>query len=144
VKTLPSELATRLFPDGAVRDVTLAEILKRPGMTFPDVAPWLPEADTTPADVAQQVEISTKYQGYVDRQQEQVERQKRYETWRLPEDIDYGAVPGLSTEVRQKLAKQRPETLGQAARISGVTPAAMSLLVVHLKRRAGGVIGQTA
>lgn len=143
VKALPSELATRLFPDGAVRDVTLAEILKRPGMSFTDVAYWLPEADTLSADVAQQVEISTKYQGYVDRQQEQVERQKRYETWRLPDDIDYGAVPGLSTEVRQKLAKQRPETLGQAARISGITPAAMSLLVVHLKRRAG-FIGQTA
>ncbi len=142
-KALPSELATRLFPDGTVRDVTLAEILKRPGMSFTDVAYWLPEADTTPADVAQQVEISTKYQGYVDRQQEQVERQKRYETWRLPDDIDYDAVPGLSTEVRQKLAKQRPETLGQAARISGITPAAMSLLVVHLKRRAGA-IGQTA
>ncbi len=142
-KALPSELATRLFPDGGARDITLAEIVKRPGMSFADIAHWIPEAETMTADVAQQVEISTKYQGYVDRQQEQVERQKRYETWRLPEDIDYGAVPGLSTEVRQKLAKQRPETLGQAARISGITPAAMNLLVVHLKRRSG-VLGQTA
>lgn len=142
-KTLPSELGTRLFPDGAVRDLTLAEILKRPGMSFSDVAPWIPEAEAAPLDVAQQVEISIKYQGYVDRQQEQVERQKRYETWRLPDDIDYGTVPGLSTEVRQKLAKQRPETLGQAARISGITPAAVSLLVVHLKRHVGP-IGQTA
>jgi len=140
---LSSEFSMRLFPDGAVRDVTLAEILKRPGMSFADVATWIPDADTLPDDVAQQVEISTKYQGYVDRQQEQVERQKRYETWRMPDDLDYGSVPGLSTEVRQKLAKQRPETLGQAARISGITPAAVSLLLVHLKRRAGP-IGQTA
>jgi tRNA uridine 5-carboxymethylaminomethyl modification enzyme len=86
------------------------------------------------AAVAEQVEIQLKYSGYIDRQREQVARTERYESWRLPPDIDYSAVSGLSNEVRQKLARQRPETIGQAARISGVTPAAISLLLVHLKR----------
>jgi tRNA uridine 5-carboxymethylaminomethyl modification enzyme len=84
--------------------------------------------------VAAQAEIQIKYSGYIDRQREQVARDERHETVRLPEALDYGAVTGLSNEVRQKLDRQRPETLGQAARISGVTPAAISLLLVHLKR----------
>jgi tRNA uridine 5-carboxymethylaminomethyl modification enzyme len=86
------------------------------------------------AAVAEQVEVQIKYSGYIERQREQVARDERYESWRLPPDIDYLAVSGLSNEVRQKLARQRPETVGQAARISGVTPAAISLLLVHLKR----------
>jgi tRNA uridine 5-carboxymethylaminomethyl modification enzyme len=136
-RQMPDDLVARLFPEGGVRDLSLAEILKRPDMGFEDVVSFLDDAQDLPPDVAQQIEISTKYQGYIDRQQEQVERQRGYESTRLPADIDYGAVTGLSTEVRQKLAEHRPETIGQAGRISGITPAAISLLLVHLKRRTG-------
>jgi tRNA uridine 5-carboxymethylaminomethyl modification enzyme len=81
------------------------------------------------------VEIATKYSGYIDRQHLEVARRMAEEETALPPDLDYEAVRGLSIEVRQKLAAHRPETIGQAARISGITPAAVSLLLVHLKRR---------
>ena len=84
--------------------------------------------------VADQVEIALKYEGYIGRQQAEIARQAAQESLRLPGDIDYRRVRGLSIEVQQKLNAHRPETLGQAARISGVTPAAISLLLVHLKR----------
>lgn len=84
--------------------------------------------------MAEQVEIQAKYQGYIARQQEEVDRRESQESAPLPTDLDYGGVHGLSNEVRQTLSRQRPETIGQAARISGVTPAAISLLLVHLKR----------
>jgi tRNA uridine 5-carboxymethylaminomethyl modification enzyme len=84
--------------------------------------------------VAEQVEIAVKYAGYIARQEEEVSRHEAHETTRIPVDLDYDQVRGLSIEVRQKLARQRPETVGQASRISGVTPAAISLLLVHLKR----------
>jgi len=84
--------------------------------------------------VAQQVEISVKYAGYIARQGEEVARHEAHETTRIPAAIDYDCVRGLSIEVRQKLKAQRPETIGQASRISGVTPAAISLLLVYLKR----------
>ena len=83
-----------------------------------------------------QVDVQGKYHGYIDRQREEIERQRRHEDARLPEDLDYAAVRGLSNEVRQRLAEHRPATLGQASRMAGVTPAAVSLLLVHLKRRA--------
>ena len=86
--------------------------------------------------VAEQVEIQAKYHGYIERQREEIERQQRNEHKRLPADLDYRVVKGLSAEVREKLAAVRPETLGQAARIPGVTPAAVSLLLVHLKKTA--------
>lgn len=134
-KSMPPELISRLFPDGNVRDLSLAEMLRRPGWCYADVAVYSDGAGTVPDDVALQVEVTTKYQGYIERQQDQVDRQRRYETTRLPVDMDYADVVGLSTEVRQKLAQHRPETIGQAGRISGVTPAAIALLLVHLKRR---------
>jgi tRNA uridine 5-carboxymethylaminomethyl modification enzyme len=98
----------------------------------------------TPADgaddpqVAEQVEIATKYAGYIARQRDEVARYEAYESTRIPADLDYASVSGLSIEVRQKLAAVQPETVGQAARISGITPAAISLLLVHLKRRFKG------
>ena len=85
--------------------------------------------------VAEQVEISIKYAGYIARQQEEVEKAAHHETTRLPADINYQEVRGLSKEVQAKLSAHRPETLGQASRISGVTPAAISLLMIHVKRR---------
>ncbi|MEK6596061.1 MAG: tRNA uridine-5-carboxymethylaminomethyl(34) synthesis enzyme MnmG, partial [Pseudomonadota bacterium] len=86
------------------------------------------------AKVTEQVEIQAKYHGYIQRQQEEVSRQSQYENTVLPKEIDYGMVKGLSNEVQQKLNLHKPETIGQASRISGVTPAAISLLLVHLKR----------
>jgi tRNA uridine 5-carboxymethylaminomethyl modification enzyme len=84
--------------------------------------------------VIEQIEISVKYAGYIDKQNDEVQRAAQYEHLQLPEDLDYGLVSALSHEVRQKLQRHRPETLGQASRISGVTPAAISLLLIHLKK----------
>ena len=87
-----------------------------------------------PENVIEQVEIQVKYQGYIDRQNEEIDSRRDIETLKLPDDIDYSKVKGLSAEVQQKLNQHQPETLGQASRISGVTPAAVALLMVHLKR----------
>ncbi|MHB1950363.1 MAG: tRNA uridine-5-carboxymethylaminomethyl(34) synthesis enzyme MnmG [Acidiferrobacteraceae bacterium] len=119
------------------RDTSAAELLRRPEVTYdvlmrvPGVGPGLDAPE-----VIQQIEVRAKYAGYIERQQEEIARRARQEGTTLPEDLDYGAVRGLSTEARQKLAAARPATIGQAARIAGVTPAAVSLLLVHLRRRA--------
>jgi tRNA uridine 5-carboxymethylaminomethyl modification enzyme len=119
------------------REASLFELLRRPELGYAELArvPGLVPPDLDPG-VAEQVEVQAKYHGYIERQEEEVARHLRHETLRLPEDLDYAGVRGLSTEVRQKLAAQRPATLGQASRIPGVTPAAVSLLLVHLKRHA--------
>jgi tRNA uridine 5-carboxymethylaminomethyl modification enzyme len=93
------------------------------------------EDDRLPDGVRLQVEVRARYSGYIDRQAEEIERHRRHEELALPEDLDYGAVTGLSTEIRQRLCEHRPATLGIAARIPGVTPAAISLLLVHLRKR---------
>ncbi len=120
------------------REYTLLELLRRPGVRYQDLVslPGMGPGVSDPR-VAAQVEVQAKYAGYIERQQDEIERQRRHEELRLPADMDYGQVQGLSTEVRQKLAEVRPATLGQAARIAGVTPAAISLVLVHLKRRNG-------
>jgi len=127
-----ARLAATRAPTGA----SLAGLLRRPEMSyaalFESVAGIEPVAD---AEVAQQTEIQIKYEGYIARQHEEIERHRRYEDLTLPEDLDYHGVRGLSVEVRHKLDRHRPATLGQAARLSGVTPAAISLLLVHLKRK---------
>ena len=112
--------------------VPLSPTLPHEGGGSPPTAADL--ADQVADQVAEQVEITAKYAGYIDRQQDEIDRQLANENLRLPNDLDYSAVRGLSKEVQIKLAAQRPETLGQAGRISGITPAAMSLLLVHLKR----------
>ena len=109
---------------------SIYDMLRRPEVSYASIAP-LPHA---PVDVAEQVEIQVKYEGYIQRQREEVARRADFETRALPADLDYREVRGLSAEVQQKLDRHRPETIGQAARISGVTPAAISLLLVHLKR----------
>ncbi|HSB49332.1 MAG TPA: FAD-dependent oxidoreductase, partial [Burkholderiales bacterium] len=117
------------------RDYLLVELLRRPDVSYarlmalPGAGPGVEDAQ-----VAEQVEIQAKYQGYIERQREEVSRNEHYENLKLPQDFDYGTLRGLSMEVRQKLARHRPETLGQASRISGVTPAAISVLLVYLKR----------
>jgi tRNA uridine 5-carboxymethylaminomethyl modification enzyme len=118
------------------REASLAELLRRPELGIRQLAGLSDSigAETDP-QVLEQVEIQAKYSGYIDRQQAEIERTRRYDHWRLPDSLDYANVVGLSNEVREKLARQRPETLGQAARLQGVTPAAISLLLVHLKKK---------
>jgi tRNA uridine 5-carboxymethylaminomethyl modification enzyme len=119
------------------REATLHDLLRRPQVGYGDLV--APEDDPVDPLVAEQVEVQAKYHGYIERQRGEIERQRRHEETLLPPDLDYGAVHGLSTEVRQKLAERRPATLGQASRIPGVTPAAVSILLVHLKKHAGGL-----
>jgi tRNA uridine 5-carboxymethylaminomethyl modification enzyme len=127
------------------RDQTALELLRRPGVGYADVielagpADWAAQDDRLPAQVALQLEVTAKYAGYIERQQQEVARQLRSEAARVPADLDYSRVPGLSTEVRQRLTEVRPATLGQAARIPGVTPAAISILLVYLKKHASRV-----
>jgi len=109
---------------------SLLELLRRPDVTYATLV----EEPTVDSLVAEQVEIQAKYEGYIERQREEVERHSKLETLALPPEIDYCAVRGLSAEVQQKLNWHRPQTVGQASRISGITPAAISLLLVHLKR----------
>jgi tRNA uridine 5-carboxymethylaminomethyl modification enzyme len=119
------------------REHSLFDLLKRPNVSYAKLM-TLPGAGPAVADaaVAEQLEIQAKYAGYIARQQDEVARNEEHESLRLPADLDYRSVRGLSIEVQQKLNQHRPETVGQASRISGVTPAAISLLLVHLKRRA--------
>lgn len=119
------------------REYRLSDLLKRPELVYSDVAelPGIEGQAVKEADVTEQVQIQAKYQGYINRQQDEIDKLKRHEATLLPEDIDYLQVEGLSNEIRQKLADTRPQTLGQAARISGVTPAAVSILLIHLKKR---------
>ncbi len=137
-KLMSEEDMQARFGQKLERDYTFEELLRRPGLHYRDLTS-LPGAGSCLADdkASEQVEIQIKYQGYIERQRDEVSRQEQFETTRLPADLDYRAVRGLSIEVQQKLNKQRPETLGQAARISGITPAAISLLMVHLKRGFG-------
>jgi len=125
-------------------EASLADILKRPTVTYTALSEAYdsstPQFDMDPnlnQQIQDQVEISIKYAGYIDRQAQEIARQEFNEGFPLPEHLDYSLVRGLSKEVQQKLSEQKPETLGQAARISGVTPAAISLLLVHLKRGIG-------
>ena len=132
---IPMEKQVSTLGQAMEREYSLFDLLRRPNIGFDALKGWLPEAHDVAADVAEQVEISAKYAGYIDRQKTEVERQLSQERLAIPADMDYAAVRGLSREVQQKLTQQRPETVGQAARIQGVTPAAISLLLVHLKRR---------
>jgi tRNA uridine 5-carboxymethylaminomethyl modification enzyme len=109
---------------------SLYELLRRPELNY---AGLVSEPVEDPK-VAEQVETQAKYEGYIERQREEVARRAGFESRALPADLDYREVRGLSAEAQQKLNRHRPETLGQAARVSGITPAAISLLLVHLKR----------
>jgi tRNA uridine 5-carboxymethylaminomethyl modification enzyme len=123
------------------RDFSAFELLLRPEVTYDDLLEvagqpdWSGVDDRLPSQVRIQIEVRAKYAGYIERQQDEIERQQRNEATRLPEDLDYLQVAGLSHEVRQKLGEARPSTVGQASRVPGVTPAAISLLLVHLKKR---------
>ncbi|MAT82781.1 MAG: tRNA uridine-5-carboxymethylaminomethyl(34) synthesis enzyme MnmG [Gammaproteobacteria bacterium] len=118
------------------RETTLATFLKRPAVTLDAIAAVV-DLDEPSAAVRAQVETETKYAGYIQRQDDEIDRVRRHESIRLPEDLDFEVIPGLSSELRQKLQAARPETLARAARIPGMTPAALSLLLVHAQRRGG-------
>jgi tRNA uridine 5-carboxymethylaminomethyl modification enzyme len=142
--------AERVLGKAIDHEYTLFDLLRRPGVTHAELAGleggrWAsPEVsretlgDLAPT-VVEQVEIAAKYAGYIDRQKEEVERAAYYEQLKLPAELDYAQVTALSIEARQKLAQHRPETLGQASRLSGITPATISLLLIHLKK--GGFKG---
>jgi tRNA uridine 5-carboxymethylaminomethyl modification enzyme len=151
--TLPAADAERLVGKALEHEYALSDLLRRPGVGFDAVCeaaliarhPGAVSRETLRAElgaaeadaIIEQAEISIKYAGYIDKQNEEVDRASALENLRLPDDLDYAQVTALSFEVRQKLARHRPETLGQASRISGVTPAAVSLLLVHLKKGRG-------
>lgn len=132
---LPDAELIRVLGKTIEKEYSLHELLRRPDVTYASLMSLL-DAEETVADeqVAEQVEINIKYEGYIERQKQEVARHNHYEMTSLPKDIDYRSVRGLSSEVQQKLNQHKPETIGHAARISGVTPAAISLLLVHLKR----------
>jgi tRNA uridine 5-carboxymethylaminomethyl modification enzyme len=135
-RVVTAQAATAILGKPLEREYSLRDLLRRPEVSYYSLH-GLPGSGTPVSDkaVAEQIEIRTKYDGYIARQREEVARVEAYESMALPHDLDYGAVRGLSVEVQQKLIQQRPATLGLASRISGITPAAISLLLVHLKRR---------
>ncbi len=118
-----------------LKEASLMELLRRPEVDVQRLLPFLEGGDSIDEQVGEQVEIQAKYAGYIIRQQTEIDKALRYDHLRLPETFDYCGVPGLSNEVSQKLKAQRPETLGQASRIPGMTPAAISLLLVYLKKK---------
>jgi len=140
-KITPAEDCIRVLGKAIEHEYNLFELLRRPEVSYsalltlecygrPEISAKI---DMDPA-VVEQLEISAKYQGYIDRQAEEVAKSASYENTALPADLDYGTVAGLSNEVKQKLAQHKPQTIGQASRIQGITPAAISLLLIHLKR----------
>ncbi len=152
-RNLPAAEGERVLGKAIEHEYNLFDLLRRPGVGYASLmsldggrhASAAVSRETLgelAASVVEQVEIGAKYSGYIDRQKDEVERAAHYETLRLPDGLDYGQVPALSIEVRQTLQRHRPQTLGQASRIAGVTPAAISLLMVHLKK--GGLKGAPA
>ena len=139
--TLPAEDAIRVLGKPIEHEYSLFELLRRPDVSYeallslPGARSNEPDFNEMAVQVREQIEIAAKYQGYIDRQTDEIARQHGSENIRFPADMDYHDVHGLSIEVRQKLSTQRPETIGQAGRISGITPAAISLLLVYLKRK---------
>jgi tRNA uridine 5-carboxymethylaminomethyl modification enzyme len=133
---VPNARVERVLGQMLSREQTLADLLRRPEVGYGDVCGlienWQPISD---AAVIEQLEIEARYAGYIDRQRDEIARARRHEDTRIPDDLNYASVRGLSTEVLQILTAHRPLTVGQAARLSGITPAAISLILVHLKRQ---------
>ncbi|ODT37859.1 MAG: tRNA uridine-5-carboxymethylaminomethyl(34) synthesis enzyme MnmG [Lautropia sp. SCN 70-15] len=142
-RSLPPERAIETIGQPIEREHSLADLLRRPDVSYGAIV-TLGGPGAEDPQVAEQVEIQLKYAGYIQRQQAEIARHAHNEQLPLPPDFDYSAVRGLSVEVRQKLSQHRPETVGQAARISGITPAAISLLLVHLKKRRQTATGERA
>ena len=164
---VPAEWAERVLQGPMTRDASAFEMLRRPEVSYDALLElvgkpeWMRDAkvssvaadheaapvafdDRLPAQIRAQVEVRAKYAGYIERQEDEVERQRRNEETRLPDDLDYMQVAGLSHEVRQKLSDARPATIGLAGRLPGMTPAAVSILIVHLKKRGYGARARVA
>jgi tRNA uridine 5-carboxymethylaminomethyl modification enzyme len=139
-RVLDAQKAAALLGAPLERDYSLADLVRRPDLRYASIleATGGSGSGTVDPAVAEQVEIQLKYSGYIARQQAEVERQSQQAHQTIPDDLDYAEVRGLSFEARQRLAQHRPQTVGQASRIQGITPAAVSLLLVHLKRRRAG------
>lgn len=121
--------------------IKVYDLLKRPELGYADIEKIIEKNDALTDEVKEQVEIQVKYEGYIKKAKEQVERMLKMEDKKIPEDIDYDAIPGLATEAREKLKKIRPLSVGQASRISGVNPADISILLVYIEQ---GNIARTA
>ena len=132
-KTVEGDIVNSLVDQAITREYSLKDLVKRPGVNYIDVA-GIKGTVTKDPQVAEQVEIQIKYAGYIGRQADEIARLRRHENTKFPDDFDYQSIEGLSNEVKEKLSKYRPETLARAARIPGVTPAAISLLLVFLKK----------
>lgn len=130
-----AELVEQFWGKPLLKEASLAELLRRPEVDAQRLLSFLEGGDEVSEQVGEQVEIQAKYAGYIVRQQTDIDKTLRYDHLHLPDSLDYNGVPGLSNEVSQKLKAQRPETLGQASRIPGMTPAAISLLLVYLKKK---------
>ncbi|RDH46470.1 tRNA uridine-5-carboxymethylaminomethyl(34) synthesis enzyme MnmG [Zooshikella ganghwensis] len=133
--SVEAELINKVITSPITHEYNLLELLRRPEVGYEHIANLVGEPVSSDGQVAEQVEIQVKYEGYIARQENEIIKLRRHEETRLPADLDYDNIPGLSNEIKQKLITHQPETLGQASRISGVTPAAVSLLIVHLKKR---------
>jgi tRNA uridine 5-carboxymethylaminomethyl modification enzyme len=137
---IPAAWQARVLGDTGTRDALSAfDLLRRPEVSYEDLIELIgplpaSQDDRLAPQIRAQLEVAAKYAGYIERQEEEIARHRRNEETRLPPDLDYSSVAGLSNEVRQKLAQTRPATVGQAARVPGVTPAAVSILLVHLKK----------
>ena len=129
-----NSILTRLSSAPIINKSSLIQLLRRPELTISDVIGFAPEIGNYSPHIATQLEVEVKYAGYLNRQTEMISRSKNMEGSRVPQDIDYAAINGLSREVREKLDRIRPLSIGQAARIPGITPAAISLLSVYLKK----------
>lgn len=134
IEKVDQQLATEVLGEPLSKSSSALDLLRRPQMDYAALLKLLGETQQVEDVVAEQVVINTKYAGYIGRQQTEIDKLQRHENTQLPNDLDYSNVRGLSNEVREKLQNAKPISLGQAARISGVTPAAVSLLLVHLKR----------
>ena len=141
MRIIPSETDSSFLEEYGLQDlqnaVTYEQLLRRPEFTYHELRRIDSHSETILPVVKEQVEIQIKYQGYIDRQLQQIESSNKLETTRIPADYDYAAVSGFSAEVREKLTRFRPDTLGQASRISGITPAAISILAIALKSGRG-------
>jgi len=147
-KEIKKLASTKIFPSPKVNDklcklnsspiqspTSLKDLLKRPEIHYQDLESFSPSFKKTNNSISQEVEIEVKYEGYIKRQSYEIRKFKRLEEWKIPPDFDFDKIPGLSREVREKLSKIRPASLGQASRISGVTPAAISILMIYLKKQ---------
>jgi tRNA uridine 5-carboxymethylaminomethyl modification enzyme len=148
-RMMPSDSARAVLGKEIEREYLLSDLIKRPNVSYQSLMAMayhegvdLPKG-VPPGEVAEQVEIQIKYEGYIARQQEEIDRQQTYEDQEIPDVFDFEGITSLSFEVRQKLKAHRPQTVGQASRISGVTPAAISLLLIHLKRHHYGAAAAT-